>query len=275
MTTVAVTRGMVRAVVLTMVLATVPFALPSPAAAQDGPPASGGSIVDYPQAHPLSDATIITVAGARVERGGCTFGIPDLALGAGQSAIEARQIETNFGNCTTKIEIGTPRVRDETPVGGASASELARPRPTARPSSDAASIAAVSSSGYYRLWWDDFIHIKVHEVKSNISWTWDGSCVTASSGSANYWWLTASGWAKNSSSSFIAKTCANSRVYTDASYKNGAFCWPGTVWSFYDNVTVQGQSNGTLAGWTDATWSTYPFACPNLHFHTELKRVTG
>ena len=51
------------------------------------------------------------------------------------------------------------------------------------------------------------------------------------------------------------------------------FCWPGTVWSYYDNVTVAGRYNGYLVGWVDRTWTTYPFACPTLQYHTQLKRT--
>lgn len=247
---------------------------PSPAsAAPDVPSGDAPVIVNYHSDRPLQNATVRTLTGIRAAAGGCVFSFPKLELAADQTALEARQIQTNFTDCTTKVETGTPLTAADDVAGGASESQSAVTR--GRPQSDGpAGINATSSSGYYRVWWEDVIHLRVNEVKTNVSWTWDGSCVTASNGSANYWWLTTTGWYKDSSSVFIARSCDNARVYTDAVYKNSSFC-AGTVTTSYNNVTAQGKYSGTLVGWVDGTSTSYPALCPSLHYHTEIRRVTG
>lgn len=270
-------RSLALAAVLAVVL---PLALAAPSQAGDRLYPAGAGLtdpVDQVVAHengpPLANASIVRVQGRPTGDGGCTFPVPELKLAPDESAIEARQIETNFTNCTAEVEIGTPLIEDETPEGGTFDSDVSVPAGAAKAGD--AQIAATSSSGYYRVYWEDVINLRVHEVKSNISWVWDGTCVTASSGSADYWWLSGTGWLKHSSGSWITRQCASSLVYTDATYKNGAFCWPGTVWSYYDDVRVRGRADGWLLGAVVGTWTTYPFLCPTLHYHTELRRVTG
>ena len=179
------------------------------------------------------------------------------------------------------IEIGVPLYAEEAPndlVDGKSETVVAKPagsKPEPNLNGGLSTKATGSSSAYYKVWWEDVINLKVTEAKSNISWAYNGSCVTAASGSLDTWWLTASGWSKYSSGSWVTTGCASRKVYSDATFKNAAFCWPGTVWNYYDDVTVQGTATNGLSGWVSSTWTTYPFACPTLHYRTQLTRVTG
>ena len=258
-------------VLVTAALMGAPLAMQVPAAAAPTASPDGALVVRYDNGQPLANATVQTVAGTRADGGGCAFRPPELSLAPGGTAIQARQIETNFSNCTTKIEIGTPRP-EVTPGDGTSERELAKSS-TGKSGQGDVQVLATSSAGYYKVWWEDVVNIDVHSVKSNVSWVWNGSCTSSSSGSADYWWRSGTGWSKYSSSVYIARSCYQARVYTDTTYRNGAFCWPGTVWSYYDNVTASGRYNGWLYGWVDNTYTTYPFACPTLHFKTELRRT--
>ena len=260
-------------VLVAAVLASAPLAMQVPAAASPTASPDSALIVTYDNGQPLADASVQTVAGSRVADGGCAFRPAELKLAPGETAVQARQIETNYSDCTTKIETGTPQAAEATPADGTSASEQAKSSAVTSGQADASLLAATSSAGYYKVWWEDVVNIDVHSVKSNVSWVWNGSCTSSSSGSADYWWRSGTGWSKNSSSVYIARSCFQARVYTDATYRNGAFCWPGVVWSYYDNVTASGRYNGWLYGWVDSTWTTYPFACPTLHFKTELRRT--
>jgi len=266
-------RRLKRTALIGAVLGSALLATQVPAAATPVASPDDALVVTYDDERPLANASVETVAGRRAAGGGCTFRPPELTLGPGESAVEARQIETNFTDCTTKIETGTPLTVEVTPADGTSEEEVAKSLAGTSEQATDLSVAAVSSAGYYRVWWEDVINIKVHEVKSNVSWVWNGTCTSSSSGSANYWWRSGTGWSKYSSSVYIARSCYQARVYADATYRNGVFCWPGTVWSYYDNVTAAGRYNGYLVGWVDRTWTTYPFACPTLHFHTQLKRT--
>lgn len=233
----------------------------------------GANVVRYDSSEPLMDSHSLTMVGRHTKDGGCEFFYPVLTLERDQVALQARQVSTDFTNCLTVVEIGEPLLidLDSEQLDGTSQTTLSKP--LGQEAKESTSLS--SASGNYKVWWEDIINLDVTSVQSNISWSYDGTCVTSASGSANYWWLTASGWSKNSSSSVITTGCASRVVKSDATYKNGAFCWPGTVWNYYDDVSVQGTKSNGLSGWVTSTYTTYPFACPTLHYKTQLTRVTG
>lgn len=244
-------------------------------------------VVFYPQQAPLLGTRLLTLKGQPTGTGGCEFALPVLTLGPEQEAVQARQISTDYTDCITVIEIGTPigeapdpleqtegttETLEALPEGGPEGGvDLVPPGGLRR------ELAPViqTSSAYYRVWWEDIFNIRVNEAKSNIAWSYDGSCVTSASGSLSPYWFTTSGWTKTYSGVWITNGCASRKVYSVAIYKNGAFCWPGDVFTYYNNVTVQGTATNGLSGWYDATWTDSPIGCPPLHFHTELRRVTG
>jgi hypothetical protein len=274
-----------------------------PVGARQTDDSGGGAqpfVETYDNGAPLANAEIMTVTGRKTGDGGCSFEFPDLELAPDDIAIEARQIETNFTDCTTKVEIGTPAATDGQPQsGGTSVRETIKPgapaatrpggiAPSPSPGSSAtsarsattsgngtsAALLATQSTGYWRVWWEDVINLRVHEVKTNVRWSWDGfSCVWGYSGWSDYWWLSGTGWAKDSSNQALFPSCDLADVTSVAVYRNGAFCWPGTVWSVYDNVRAQGRWDGWLLGSVTNTYTTYPFACPTLHWHSELRRT--
>jgi hypothetical protein len=244
----------------------------APGAAGTGRPDPGDQIVRYDHDSPLANASLVRLRGTPTGNGGCALPVPQLRLEPDETAVAARQISTNFTDCSTVVEIGTPVTREDPPAGVARETVDAVPVTTA----EDAAIAATSSSGYYRVWWEDVINLDVHQVKSNISWTWDNFCVGPASGSANFSWLAASGWSKRSGSAWLSNGCSVRQVFSNAEYENGFFCWPaGTVRSYYVDVTVSGWFDGVLLGRVSNTWTTYPPLCPHLHYNTELRRVTG
>lgn len=229
-------------------------------------------VVTYDNEGELVGATVMTVAGKPTGNGGCSFELPQLELAPDEAAIEARQVETNFTDCTTKVEVGIPSGAATKRSGGRSVTETVKP---GSPATDGPiTIAATQSAGYYHVWWVDVIGLKVHEVKSNVRWSWDGSsCVWGESGWTDYWWLSETGWSKNSSNQATSKTCDLATHSSSATYRNGFFCGPGVVWSHYDNVRVQGRKDGWLFGRVVATWTTYPSLCPTLYFHYDMRRT--
>lgn len=244
-------------------------------------------VVFYPQQEPLLDSRLLTLKGQPTATGVCQFAFPVLTLGPDEEVVQARQISTDYTDCTTVVEIGIPigdapdplaktegesetleAVAEGGPQGGV---DLVPPGELRR------EIAAASgtSSAYYRVWWEDIVNWRVNEAKSNIAWSYNGSCVTSASGSLTPYWLTTTGWTKTYSGVWITTGCSSRKVYSVVIYKNGAFCWPGDVFTYYNNVTVRGTATNGLSGWYDATWTDSPIGCPPLHFHTELRRVTG
>ena len=264
----------------TLGLAASQFVAPAgaaPAAASGG---EGDRVVAYENTGALTGAEIMTIEGKATSDGGCTFDMPQVELAPDETAIEARQIETNYTTCTTKVEIGTPTDAATTAPSTKSVTETAKAGSPAAPTANtvrstdaAAGILATQSAGYYRVWWEDVIHARVHEVKSNVRWSWDGSsCVWGYSGWSNYWWLTFTQWYKDSSSQNLYPGCSLVETVSDAVYRNIGFC-VGIVRSVYDNVRAQGRYDGWLLGSVDNTYTTYPFACPTLHWHSELSRT--
>jgi hypothetical protein len=252
---------------------TVPLTLSAPAQAAQPQTATGDQseqVVHHGHAQRLANASLVRMRGTPTGDGGCTFTIPELTLRPGEHAIAARQVSTNYTDCSTLVEIGTPASRATTPTDGSRETALAAATGTAD-----AGINATSSSGYYRLWWEDVVNIDVHSVKVNISWVWDGICVGASSGSVNYWWRSGTGWYKYSNSQWGTSNCTASRMHSNAEYRNGSFCPWGTVRSRYEDAFVEGRWSGVLTGGIGSTpWTTYPEPCPHLHYHSELVRVT-
>lgn len=245
----------------------------SPKQPVGGPPdwVSLPDVVSYAHDDALQNSKVETLQGTKLKGGGCAFKFPGLELGPDESAIESRQLSTNFKECSTVIETGVPTdgQEDSYPLDGTGETEtplVPNPKPQQKR-------AAAGASGFYRVWWEDVINLKVTEVKSEIAWTFNGTCVTSASGSAYYWWRSGTGWLKDGSNSWISDGCASRAVNTDAVYKNGAFCWPGTVWNYYSDVVVRGRNDGSIGSSLNDTWTTYPFACPTLHYHSELKKT--
>jgi len=257
---------------------------PAPGATGLAPTADGeveGNplVVRFEPESPLLNSSVVTLTGTRVDSWGCAFTYPELELAPGETAIAARQIEIDFTDCTTKVEIGTPPEGATGPGDGDVEYEQERLGSSAEglPGSPSAGITAVSS-GYYRVWWEDVINIQVHATQSNIAWTWNGSCVSQASGQSVFEWLKLTGWSRYSYSGptwTIGSCLWGARLSTSATYRNSSFCPTGTVWSYYDQVRVRGTGDGKLIGNVVGTWTTYPSLCPKLHYHTELRRTSG
>lgn len=226
-------------------------------------------------AKPLLKSTFKTIKGKATVDGGCSFRFPPLKLGPADTALESRQVSTDFTDCTTVVETGIPvepsnaSSRDEA-EGTSDTERIGRLEAPRGPGQEA--VLAVASA-YFRVWWEDVINVRVTETRSNITWGYNGTCTTSVSGSGYWWWRSGTGWLRHAYGKNQSRTCSVAKVWSDATYKNGAFCWPGTVWNYYDNVEVRGWYNGTLGGSVARTWTTYPFACPTLHYHQQLRRT--
>ena len=275
----------------TLGLAGSQFVAPAGAAPAVPSGGEGDRVVAYENTGALTGAEIMTIEGKATSAGGCTFEMPKVELAPDEAAVVARQVETNYTTCTTKVEIGTPNDAATAAPSAKSVTETAKagspavgnraPAAAAAPKANAvhstdgeARIAAVQSTGYYRVWWEDVVNLDVHEVKSNVRWSWDNfSCVWGYSGWTNYSWFTGTRWTKDSSDQAMFPSCDYASYTSVAVYRNGFFCWPGVVWSVYDNVRAEGRWDGWLFGSVDNTYTTYPFACPTLHWNAELRRT--
>lgn len=232
--------------------------------------------VNYGNHHaPLKHARQIISRGHRSPDGTCRFPIPRLELAPEETAIVAYKRSANFNDCTAVFDVGEPTDTDM-PHGGETLTVATHPH--GKPQTSDVS-AQATSSGYYRAYWHDPIHAPLNEVKSNITWNWNGSCVTSASGSADYWHLFVSGWTRTSNGVWQTNGCSSTGIYADATFSNSLFCNGVTVTTMYDNVSVYGHANGAISGYTNFTTTQYqgrsPYPCPSLHDHYELRKVSG
>jgi len=110
----------------------------------------------------------------------------------------------------------------------------------------------------------------VNWVQSNITATVSGNCVTSASGTWNDYWRVLTGWSQWSVASYIdSPHCASRQVWTDAVMANGGFCWPGTVWVYYNAVAVF-RSAYAYSGWVNSTYEQNAALCPSLHYGESL-----
>src|SRR5437763_4718769 len=83
------------------------------AAAPDTSGTSGAAVkplvVTYTTPGKLSDVTRTTIRGYPTGTGSCRFAFPKLTRQNGEPPVEARQVSTDFTNCTTVVETGTPQ----------------------------------------------------------------------------------------------------------------------------------------------------------------------
>ena len=187
--------------------------------------------VDSPR---LLNATFETISGTAGADYTCSFVPPTLTLLPGQPAIEADQISVDFSNCTSVWQVGTP-----TSIAQPSGPDYSSSTETASGSSPAIS---GSDNGYEKAWTTDVAGLTVTSDQSNISWAWNGNCVTSSSGSAVWWWRSGTGWsAPYDNGVWISPTCTYSDVWSQATFANPVFCQvpPLTVISVTDHEIEQ------------------------------------
>jgi hypothetical protein len=204
--------------------------------------------------------------------------LPRLTRQNGDPPVEARQVSTNFSNCTTVIETGVPSL-----IGGGTGLDGASGAGTSQASGDAGGSPArqtqathagarttATDTHSFRVTWYDIVGITVNWVQSNITATVSGSCVTSASGTWEDYWLTLTGWGQWSASSSInPSNCASRTVSTNVTMANGGFCYPGTVWVYYNGVSVF-RSPYATSGWVNSTYEQNAALCPSLHYGESL-----
>lgn len=234
-------------------------------------------------AEPLIDVETMTVDGRSLPGadGGCEFGIPALHID-GVGVREARPTTVDFVTCTATWEIGTPVKAEGSEVAtgdtGTGPATDAQPRSAEAPATEVLAVAS-SKTASAKVLWHDIVHITTSRLQSNISWSYDGSRITTSSGSYSWYKATATGWfGPYNLSSIISRPSSNMhQVRTSGHFTNpGIFCTAVTVTSYIDDIRVRGYANGSFNGFVDSTWTTespswLAWKCPNLHPHVSVQ----
>jgi hypothetical protein len=210
--------------------------------------------------------------GRRADHGGCRFsGEQTVGPEDAGKVFEERQIAVNLRDCTMITEVGeidraddVPQegMRSETEVadaeGGLVAASAVTAAPNASEPEQAGTVLAASSnkSAWHRTFYEDPPGLDVNSAKTNVSWSYNGSCVTNSWGhSTNYDWLWQSGWTKVASGTTSWQGCSYARTTSNSEFLNGVFCATIDTRTEYRPNELKGQENGNYTmAWDADAW---------------------
>jgi hypothetical protein len=136
------------------------------------------------------------------------------------------------------------------------------------------SLAATTESGYYEVRWEDIINIDVNKTRAKLTWTYNGTCVTSSTGSGYWWWQTATGWHLDDPGSYAWKTTSNCSAFTHANghHWNSSFCFPLPITDTYaKDVRFRGGYKGGIGAYVGSVYKNDD--CFPLHWADTLKRT--
>lgn len=243
---------------------------PSAATAAGVAQAAGGWIT-YNEGYKLANSAVSLVAGVRQTDGTCEPPDTTVSLTPGQPATDVREVAFNPGLCQFKIERGTPP-----------ASELAKDNKLDPAySTDSASVGVACSVfkshswGYLRSWWEDPFGIDVNVVRNNTDWHWDFVQICPPVvGKRYYGWYSPTGWQlmENHWTNTWDTNQTTSSSYVR--FRNGRFCYPGTVNTTYDRNGAYGQKDGNLFVRVHSV-TKGPGCIYLLHFHHRAIAYTG
>jgi len=256
--------------------------LPGASAAQRGSEAVGPASVSrsfhftYNGKPPLLNSVKKTLKGDKRKDGGCTWHPADMTLAAQDRALEQRQISADYADCTTVVEIGNPTSIDSL-AGEELASQAGVPASRARVGASysprvrrlSAAATNVASKAYYKVTWYDIADLTLNSVRPILAWTWNGSCVVASTSDVGTFQQTASGWSRTYFNWWRTTSCSDHRTHADADFKNSIFCTPPATYTHYRNVRIRGGGNGTYGAALDSTWADGDVCLP-LHWSGQV-----
>jgi len=100
-----------------------------------------------------------------------------------------------YGRCRKLIEQGISTEEPGPPGDGEDRVTAIFDDGAATTDSSRAALAATSTaSGYNWTWWEDILGIKMTQDRTNISWSFNGSCALTGSTSGEWSWATGTGW---------------------------------------------------------------------------------
>lgn len=273
-----------------LTLSATGIAHPSPAPSSRGSltadsPSGNERVVRYDhEGEPLRDVSQVDIQGRRTADYPvrCEFETPVLRLD-GPGTIEARPRSVDYSDCSAIWEVGVPLadsgehlVENSVLPAALEPGDAGRGLEVDQKPLLLAASSSKSASG--KVIWHDIVHLTTTRLQSNISWTYNGSQITSSTGSWNYYKLTATGWqGPFNTSSYIGRP-SNTMHYvrTSGTFVNpGVFCSQITVTTYVVNVRVLAYANGSADATVDNTWTTeepswLAWGCPNLHYHVQL-----
>lgn len=194
---------------------------------------------------PLTDSTTHVYRGERNPAGGCDFTVIDANRNQAPEGFVSleREIAQDLASCVSVTE------RAFVPANSVTEKFAMESTQEFFPGDEIGGLGA-ASSGSKTVWlkvvYEDPIWIDVTSVKSTVSFSYDGSCVTGSWNHRGDWgWF--AGWSITSNGGQAAQNCSYAATQSYGHYTNDVFCPGGgnTTHNNYYSVTVYGEENGT------------------------------
>lgn len=242
--------------------------------------------VQFEHPDPFANSRFVTLVGEKYTDA-CRFHPPDLEVGPlGPPNLSMRQIDLDYSTCTSRVEIGVPTVssNDEAGRGGSAESEpashvdrarsldsgsanLRGGRSAARNARRPQATLDTTTSGAYRVWFEDPAGADLTETKARLIWSYNGSCTYGGSASGHWWWQSWTGWNLDdpySNAWLTGGGCGNSYyAHADGGFWNTAVCGY-IVHTFAEDVRFRGGYAGGYGGQVGSAWNSS--SCFTLHW---------
>ena len=200
---------------------------------------------------PFEDSKTYIVVGERVPDG-CAYTYPDFTVPADVDRWQIRDVGIDPKRCMKLVEEGVPTVEEVSDADSSLTQVIDASSSLPIGSSQAPSAVTSVASGFAHAWYEDLPGWDVTSDKTWISWTYNGSCATAGSSSAEWSWIAGTGWRLVSGTNGGTHSLTCSRYFADtwATMTNTDFplCPWATFFTYYYHVRAYGWYNGTLTG---------------------------
>lgn len=140
------------------------------------PQSSDGYVFQKVSRAPLGDSKQSVLEGKRNADGSCHYDYPEITVSEPGVTIEVRDLGIDQARCRKIIEQG---VSAEVPGGPGKGEEQITQEihDLSQTAGSSQSLLATSTaSGYNWTWWEDILGIKMTQDRTNISWSYNGSC---------------------------------------------------------------------------------------------------
>ncbi|MFI6496642.1 hypothetical protein [Nonomuraea typhae] len=211
-------------------------------------------------------AELVILSGKKTGADGCVIPI-ELKATPGDRVVRADETRINLRTCQLEVAVRrgddvpkTPATQPSPDVatkeaGPAEPAKIEEPAPSQLRPAQKAKAGWTRTTGYFRTWWTDPIGLTVNSTRNNVSWDWNNvNCVSPGWGSANYEWLSGTGWAQLGENFQNLYGCTDQRSESYAHYANQAFCGIAipAAHVYYPRNYVRGWWNGEMSGYTDS-----------------------
>jgi|GEM_PF-6279676 len=229
-----------------------------------------GDWTRYDYAEPLGGDVVVHSYDGEKTDAGCRFSggetyPADYDL---PSILEERETAVNMVDCVMTTEMGVSADQTNSDQKGSTyVTESARSTKgfgftQAAAGAGVVALASTTKSGWQKTYYEDPVGKDVNSSKVNLTWTYNGTCVTSmSNNTTDYGWWSLTGWSKGPSATTANRTCAEAYTRSTSEFINGIFCSTVDTHTSYNPNKFSGLEDGSRSlYWIADKWG----GCTNL-----------